>query len=159
MLKLFDNTLIHNQFFLISSASVLSLFLISILTISPQQVFADFNFGAAGDWGCTSNTDATLSNVKGTSPERVFGLGDYSYASTGTCFFNKIDPTGLTSITKIAIGNHEDDDSEGFSGYMSHFGLSQTYYSFNYDVVQVLVMDTDRNSYASGSSTANFRTE
>jgi hypothetical protein len=64
-LKLFDNTLIHNQFFLISSASVLSLFLISILTISPQQVFADFNFGAAGDWGCPSNTDATLSNVKG----------------------------------------------------------------------------------------------
>jgi len=155
----FKKGLAQNKFFLIISSSALSLFLLSILVSSAQEVFADVNFGAAGDWGCTSNTDATLSNVKGKSPERVFALGDYSYASTGTCFFNKIDPTGLTSITKIAIGNHEDDDSEGFSGYMSHFGLSQTYYSFNYDVVQVLVMDTDRNSYASGSSTANFRTE
>jgi hypothetical protein len=122
----------------------------------PSQALADFNFGAAGDWGCNSNTDATLANVKGKSPERVFALGDYSYAPTGTCFFNKIDPTGLTSITKIAIGNHEDDDNEGFSSYMSHFGLSQTYYSYNYDNVHVLVMDTDRNSYSSGSSQYNF---
>jgi concanavalin A-like lectin/glucanase superfamily protein/calcineurin-like phosphoesterase family protein len=126
------------------------------MSFLPTHALADFNFGAAGDWGCTSNTDATLSNVKGKSPERVFALGDYSYSSTGTCFFNKIDPTGLTSITKIAIGNHEDDDSEGFSSYMSHFGLSQTYYSFNYDVVHVLVMDTDRNSYGSGSAQRNF---
>src|SRR6476620_11721969 len=121
------------------------LFLFCLIGNPFHVPYAVANFGVAGVWGCTSNTDATLSNVKGQSPERVFGLGDYSYASTGTCFFNKIDPTGLTSITKIAIGNHEDDDSEGFSGYMSHFGLSQTYYSFNYDVVHVLVMDTDRN--------------
>jgi Bacterial Ig domain/F5/8 type C domain/Calcineurin-like phosphoesterase len=126
------------------------------MSFLPNHALADFNFGAAGDWGCTSNTDATLTNVKGKGPERVFGLGDYSYASTGTCFFNKIDPTGLTGITKIAIGNHEDDDSEGFSGYMSHFGLSQTYYSYNYDNVHVLVMDTDRNSYSSGSAQRSF---
>jgi hypothetical protein len=122
----------------------------------PQSVYADSNFGAAGDYGCTSNTDATLANMKGKSPERVFALGDYSYQATGTCFFNKIDPTGLTGITKIAIGNHEDDDSEGFSSYMSHFGLSQTYYSYDFDNVHVLVMDTDRNSYASGSAQRNF---
>jgi F5/8 type C domain/Bacterial Ig domain/Calcineurin-like phosphoesterase len=119
-----------------------------------QSVYADFNFAAAGDWGCTSNTDATVTNMNGKSPERVFGLGDYSYASTGTCWFNKIGP--IDSITKIAIGNHEDDDSEGFSGYMSHFGLSQTYYSYNYQDVHVLVMDTDRNSYASGSAQRTF---
>jgi Calcineurin-like phosphoesterase len=64
--------------------------------------------------------------------------------------------SSLTFITKIAIGNHEDDDSEGFSGYMSHFGLSQTYYSYNYNDIHVLVMDTDRNSYASGSAQRNF---
>ena len=146
----------HNQSFLIFTSSALSLFLLSILGNTAQLVFGDSNFGAAGDYGCTSNTDATLANMKGKSPERVFALGDYSYASTGTCFFNKIDPTGLTSITKIAIGNHEDDDSEGFSSYMSHFGLSQTYYSYDIDNVHVLVMDTDRNSYASGSAQKNF---
>ena len=132
-----NSTANENPFFVIS-ISILSIF--TIMSFLPTHTLADSNFGAAGDWGCTSNTDATLSNVKGKSPERVFGLGDYSYASTGTCFFNKIDPTGLTGITKIAIGNHEDDDSEGFSGYMSHFGLSQTYYSFNYDVVHEPLM-------------------
>ena len=108
-----------NPFFLIS-ISILSIF--TIMSFLPTHALADFNFGAAGDWGCTSNTDATVTNMNGKSPERVFGLGDYSYASTGTCWFNKIGP--IDSITKIAIGNHEDDDSEGFSSYMSHFGLS-----------------------------------
>ena len=117
---------------------------------------SDFNFGAAGDWGCTSNTDATLTNMNGKGPERVFGLGDYSYASTGSCFFTKIDGSGLTGKTKIAIGNHEDDDSEGFSGYMSHFSQSQTYFSYNHENVHILVVDTDRNSYASGSAQRNF---
>ena len=121
-----------------------------------QFAYSDTNFGAAGDWGCTSNTDATLANVKNKNPARVFALGDYSYASTGTCFFNKIDPTGLTGITEIAIGNHEDDNSEGFSSYMSHFSQSQTYYSYNVDNVHVLVMDTDRNSYSSGSAQKSF---
>ena len=110
----------------------------------PIYGLADFNFGAAGDWECNPNTDATVTNLKGKSPELVFGLGDYSYASTGSCWFTKI--ADIDSITKIAIGNHEDDDSEGFSGYMSHFQLStsQTYRSFNYQNVHVLVMDTDR---------------
>ena len=117
---------------------------------------SDFNFGAAGDWGCTSNTDATLANMNGKGPERVFGLGDYSYASTGSCFFTKIDGSGLTGKTKIAIGNHEDDDSEGFSGYMSHFSQSQTYFSYNHGDVHILVIDTDRNSYASGSAQRSF---
>jgi predicted phosphodiesterase len=117
---------------------------------------SDFNFGAAGDWGCTSNTDATLANMNGKGPERVFGLGDYSYASTGSCFFTKIDGSGLTGKTKIAIGNHEDDDSEGFSGYMSHFSQSQTYFSYNHGDVHIVVIDTDRNSYASGSAQRSF---
>ncbi len=106
-----------------------------------QYAYSDSNYGAAGDWGCTSNTDATVSNMDGKNPERVFGLGDYSYASTGTCWFNKIGP--IDSITKIAFGNHEDESSEGFSGYMSHFGLSQTYYAYTHDVTRVIVMDTD----------------
>jgi len=137
--------------------------LISFLTICSTlliyefqraSAITDYNFAAAGDWGCTSNTDATVSNVNGKNPERVFGLGDYSYASTGTCWFNKIAP--IDSITKISIGNHEDDSTEGFSGYMSHFGLSQTYYSYDYQNAHVLVMDTDKNSFSSGSAQKTF---
>ena len=55
-----------------------------------QFTYADSTYTAAGDWGCTSNTDATVTNMAGKNPERVFALGDYSYASTGTCWFNKI---------------------------------------------------------------------
>ena len=100
-------------------------------------------------------TDLTVSNMGGKNPERVFGLGDYSYDDTGSCWWNKLTPS-IDSVMKIAIGNHEDDSSEGFSGYMSHFGLSQTYYKYDYEGVHVLVMDTDRNSYASGSAQRNF---
>ena len=117
-------------------------------------VYADSTYTAAGDWGCTSNTDATVSNMAGKNPERVFGLGDYSYASTGTCWFNKIG--SIDDNMFISIGNHEDDSDEGFSGYMSKFGLSQTYYSFNHEDTHVLVMDTDRNSYSSGSAQRTF---
>ena len=68
------------------------LLLVSFLTITAlftfsgslvQSAFADSTYTAAGDWGCTSNTDATVSNMAGKNPERVFGLGDYSYQSTG----------------------------------------------------------------------------
>ncbi len=137
---------------IISSLTLITLSVFSGNLI--QYAYSDSNYGAAGDWGCTSNTDATVSNMNGKNPERVFGLGDYSYASTGTCWFNKIGP--IDSITKIAIGNHEDDDGEGFSGYMSHFGLSQTYYAYTHDVTRVIVMDTDRNSFSSGSAQKNF---
>lgn len=59
-------------------------------------------------------------------------------------------------MTNIAIGNHEDDDNEDYGTYINHFGLSKPYYSFNYNNVHVLVMDSDRTSYASGSDQYNF---
>jgi Calcineurin-like phosphoesterase len=130
-----------------------SLLLFSIIAESGR-VFADFNFGSTGDWGCSSSTSSTVNNIKGKGPERVLALGDYSYASTATCWLNKI--SDIKSKTRIAIGNHEDDSGEGFSQYMSAFGLSKTYYSFNYNNVHVLVMDTDHVSFSSGSAQYNF---
>jgi len=130
---------------------------VSIIFTSMQEksAFAEPNFGAAGDWGCTSNTKKTVSNIRShSSPERVFALGDYSYTSTPTCWLNIID--AIKSRTRIAIGNHEDDSNEGFSSYMSSFGLSQTYYAFTYGNVRVIVMDSDRNSFSKGSNQYNF---
>jgi len=137
---------------------ITTLLIANVFTIisfeSAHAAIADYNLDAAGDWGCSSNTDKTVDNIDGKNPERVLALGDYSYSSTGSCWFNAIDP--IDSITKIAIGNHEDDSDEGFSGYMSHFGLSQTYYSFNYQNTHVLVMDSDKVSFSSGSAQYNF---
>ena len=39
---------------------------------------------------------------------------------------------------------------------LSHFGLTNPYYSFNFNNVHVLVMDTDRTSFSTGSSQYNF---
>ena len=101
----------------------------SIMSFEPVHALADFNIDAAGDWGCSSPAKSTVTNMKGKSPEKVLGLGDYSYSSTATCWLDVI--KDIKSITSIAIGNHEDDDSEGYSQYKSAFGFSNPYYSFN----------------------------
>ena len=140
----------------LSFSVLISGFLLYSVENLDQPIYAleDFNFAAVGDFVCTSNTDDTVDNIVDKNPELVFALGDYTYEPTGTCWFNKITP--IDSIIRISIGNHEDDDSEGFNGYMSHFGLSQTYYSFNHENAHILVLDTDRNAYQSGSPQYNF---
>ena len=114
---------------------------------------ADFNFDAVGDWGCNSNTQNSVSNIQGKKPERVLALGDYSYTSTATCWLNTINP--IKSITRINIGNHENDANEGNSQYMNAFGLSKQYYSFDYVNAHVLTMASEI-SFSKGSAQYNF---
>jgi hypothetical protein len=132
--------------------------LLTVLFTSMQanSASAAFNFGAAGDYGCNSNTQKTLNNIKShTTVERHLALGDYSYQSTGTCWLNMIDSSNLKDRTRITIGNHEDDSDEGFSQYMSFFGLSNTVYRYSYSNARILVMDSDHSSYSSGSAQFN----
>jgi predicted phosphodiesterase len=140
-----------------SSSIILTFIFLSgiMLTAVVSNYASAFNAGVAGDWGCSSNTDKTVNRIKSFhSPERVFALGDYSYQSTATCWLNKI--SSIKSITRIAIGNHEDDSDEGFSQYMSAFGLSKTYYTMTFGNMRVIVMDTDHSSFSSGSGQYNF---
>ena len=111
------------------------------------------NIATVGDWGCNSNTQSNRNNIAKTNPELVLALGDYSYSSTATCWLNIIDP--IASITRIAIGNHEDQTSEDINSYLSHFGLSKPYYSFDYQDIHILTMNSEQN-YAQGSSQYNF---
>jgi 3',5'-cyclic AMP phosphodiesterase CpdA len=54
----------------------------------------------------------------------------------------------LDSKTKIAIGNHDDYEEEGQKGeslkqsLLNHYNLNKSYYSFDYQNVHVLVLDT-----------------
>ena len=122
--------------------------------IFVKFAYADFNFDAVGDWGCNSNTQNTVSNIQGKKPERVLALGDYSYTSTPTCWLNTINP--IKSITRINIGNHENDANEGNSQYMNAFGLgSKQYYSFDYVNAHVLTMASEI-SFAKGSTQYDF---
>ena len=106
---------------------------------STESAFG-YNVSAAGDWGCNSNTSTTVAKIYNKVPERVLGLGDYSYASTADCWFKIIQP--IDSKMKIAIGNH-DDSSTKLNQYLNHFGLSNEYYSFNYNNAHFLVLSTE----------------
>ncbi|MGA9943014.1 MAG: metallophosphoesterase, partial [Nitrososphaeraceae archaeon] len=140
--------------------TVASFVIFLIMIFTPQLsglivkfAHADFNFDAVGDWGCNSNTKNTVTNIQGKKPERVLALGDYSYTSTATCWLNTINP--IKSITRINIGNHENDANEGNSQYMSAFGLSKQYYSFDYVNAHVLTMASEI-SFSKGSAQYNF---
>src|SRR3712207_524126 len=74
-------------------------------TTTTTGTLPGFNFAAAGDWACTSDTTDTVNNIIDKSPELVLGLGDYSYEDSADCWLDIIQP--IDNIMKIAIGNHE----------------------------------------------------
>src|ERR671921_2351665 len=100
---------------------------------------SDFNFGAAGDWGCTDDTSDTVNNILDKAPEIVLGLGDYSYDDdSADCWFDVTQP--IDNIMKISIGNH---DVEHLEAFMNHFGLTEQYYSFDYQNVHFIALGTE----------------
>ena len=98
----------------------------SSLGIDKVSNIKEFNFGAAGDWGCTPDTTKTLENTQDKSPEFVLALGDLSYEEAPQCWLDIISP--IKNKTLIAIGNHDDETPEKLKEYMDHFGLEQQYY-------------------------------
>jgi hypothetical protein len=75
---------------------------------STATLSSDFNFAAAGDWGCTDDTIDIVNSILDKKPELVLGLGDYSYEmDSADCWFEDIQP--IDNIMKIAIGNHDVD--------------------------------------------------
>jgi hypothetical protein len=107
-----------------------------------------FNFAAVGDWGCNSHTTDTVNNIVDKNPEIALGLGDYKYyEGHADCWFDIIQP--IDNIMKIAIGDHELEDSQ-LPQYMEHFNLTRQYYSFDYQNVHFTVM-ADYVPYEIGS--------
>ena len=109
---------------------------------TTATVHVDFNFAAAGDWGCTDNTKNTVDNILDKNPELVLGLGDYSYEPTADWWFDIIQPIDNTidNAMKIVIGNHDDEDLQN---YMNHFGLTKEYYSFDFKNVHFIALGTE----------------
>src|ERR671921_82670 len=107
-------------------------------TETPPSISTNFNFGAAGDWGCTDDTSDTVNNILDKAPEIVLGLGDYSYDDSADCWFDITQP--IDNIMKISIGNHDVEDLEAL---MNHFGLIEQYYSFDYQNVHFIALGTE----------------
>lgn len=136
----------------------------TVETYSTTGTIPDFNFVAVGDWGCTPDTTSVVAAINNLNPERVLGLGDYSYDNSPTCWYNEIAPieSKMQNPSTVALGNHETVDgssthldSSGRTDFLNHFGLTNTYYSFNHKNVHFLVMDTE-SPYLSTSAQYTF---
>jgi predicted MPP superfamily phosphohydrolase len=125
--------------------SVFSLLLLGIVTYSGAfmkegHAASGTHIVAAGDWGCSKNTEETVKLAQSMNPQLLLALGDYSYEKTATCWLDLIKP--VDSITKINFGNHEDSDNL-INAYSNHFGLSKQFYSYDVHNVHVLTMSTE----------------
>ncbi|HJU59730.1 MAG TPA: metallophosphoesterase, partial [Nitrososphaeraceae archaeon] len=118
--------------------------------------FVPFNFAAAGDWGCNSNTDKNVQSILSKESELALGLGDYSYESDADCWLETISP--INDRMNISIGNHDSDEEEGPEitvQFLDHFNLDKQYYSFTKGNVFFLVMSA-QTSYSENSEQFNF---
>jgi len=133
---------------LLSVVTVLGYFTTTVSS-SSQVVYAqtsstavvplsDFNFAAAGDWGCKGETTETIDKIVDKTPELVLGLGDFSYGDDAGCWLEIVEP--IDDIMKIAFGNEDLQGSEE-TELMEHFGLTSQYYSFDHQNVHFTVMD------------------
>ena len=106
----------------------------------------DFNIIATADVGCSIRAQENIKNIEKLHPELFLVAGDLSYKKTPECWFNMT--KSLDSITKVTIGNHDDYEEEGVIGdnfkkaVLDHYNLNNSYYSFDYKNVHVLVLDT-----------------
>jgi hypothetical protein len=112
-----------------------------IYAAAASTLSSDFNFAAAGDWACTSDTTDTVNNILDNNPELVLGLGDYSYEDSADCWLDIIQP--IDNMMKISIGNHEIEEESILTEYMNHFGLTSQYYSFDYQNVHFIALATE----------------
>jgi hypothetical protein len=145
---------------LLSVLVVTSAFLVVVMIsnqpikTNAQTTIPDWNFGTAGDWGCSSNTQTTVNGMVNRGIELNTGLGDYSYDTSTACWFDVSRP--IDSKTKISIGNHDDESSTKLNSYISHYGIpSSQFYSFNFQNTHFTVISTEQSA-SSGSSQYNF---
>ncbi|MGG6461092.1 MAG: hypothetical protein ACM3JQ_06675, partial [Candidatus Eiseniibacteriota bacterium] len=146
--------------------TVVTLSLILLITVSnslPNVIASAYalfpHFGSAGDWSCSSNAKNTLGNIVNHGGTTALAIGDLSYQTTATCWFDIIkpldgdaNPGAGEKRVKITIGNHDDDSTSLLNSYKNHFHLNKLYYSFNRGFVHVLVLNSqdpnrsDKNS-------------
>ena len=114
----------------------------------------NFNFVTAGDFGCSKNTQNTVTNMGTKEPELVLALGDLSYHSTADCWFDIMSP--LKGKLMITMGHHDTKDGVAkMNQYMKSFELDKPYYSYDYRNVHFLIM-ASLSDYGDGSLQYNF---
>ena len=111
---------------------------------AAQTNQSDFNFVAAGDFGCGKNANKTITNMLTRQPELAIGLGDLSYQKTADCWFRIVSPLDINGRLKIALGDNEMFPFK-FTQYMKHFNMDRPFYSFDYGKVHFLALASAKN--------------
>ena len=103
-----------------------------------------------GDEGCGSTTNAVRDLCK--TYDYTVSVGDHAYAAAScwTSTFQSLKPN-----FNGAYGNHEYSESGGIAPYKTFFNHNLTYFSFNFQNVHVVVIDSNINMDP-GSAQHNF---
>lgn len=106
----------------------------------------DFNFVAAGDFGCNEDAKKTTQVMANENPEILIALGDLTESKSADCWFDMISLLKNVSNLKISFGWHDvSSDEKTYSQYLKHFNLTEPYHSFDYNNVHFLAMATAKN--------------
>ena len=117
----------------------------------------EFNFAAAGDFGCSSNAKKTVNNIEEKKPELVLPLGDLSYQSTADCWFDAMSP--LKGKIMVSLGFHDVNDGKSkLDQYVNSFELDKHYNSFDYRHVHFVTMASE-SKFEVGSAQYKFINE
>lgn len=130
---------------IITSIAILLSQINAVLRLDFDPAFAStsqFNFAAAGDWGCTPNTIRTINGIIEKDAEVVLGLGDLSYESSSVdCWYNLISP--ISSKMKITLGNHYALAFTKLGQLADLFELRHPYYSFDRNRIHFVTISTE----------------
>lgn len=107
---------------------------------NPEPVVPNYKIAFAGDWGCENETDDVIALIQAQDYDYVVGTGDNAYASAScwTSNFSVLKPN-----FNSAYGNHEYSESGGTTPYKTFFGHTLTYFTFKFQNIQFIVMDTN----------------
>ena len=110
--------------------------------------YSGFKFAVVGDWGCTKDTAKTVDLIQRQNPDLVFSLGDTSYGPDIKCWKDIVKP--ISDKIKAVIGNHDVMSPNLLEEHLKAFGLDKPYYSFDYNNIHFLMMDSE-SSYLPGA--------
>ena len=99
------------------------------------------NIAAVGDFGINENSIKTLKNIQLNNPEIILIPGDIGQSTVKD--WNELSQFMMNDNMYIALG--DSDLAEG-NDYLEHFGLSDDYYSFDYENIHFLAISTDQKS-------------
>ena len=99
------------------------------------------NIAAVGDFGINENSIKTLKNIQLNNPEIILIPGDIGQSTVKD--WNELSQFMMNDNMYIVLG--DSDLAEG-NDYLKHFGLSDDYYSFDYENIHFLAISTDQKS-------------